>query len=91
MNSESLVWDSLLFLYKMLLIIQSGVTIKEECRGKMWEIIDMPANSIDSFSPHALCNSTHRIYYTTAQTPNPMVLPVEGGMPYPAIPYISFR
>lgn len=74
----------------MLLIIQSGVTIKEECRGKMWESIDIPAN-MDFFSPHALYNGTHRIYYTTAQTPNPMVLPVEGGMPYPAIPSISYR
>lgn len=28
----------------MLLIIQSGVTIKEEWRGKMWEGADIPAN-----------------------------------------------
>lgn len=29
----------------MLLIIQAGVTIKEKCRGKMWETIDIPANT----------------------------------------------
>lgn len=35
---------------KMLLIIQPGVTIKEECRGKMWEGADIPAN-MDFSSP----------------------------------------
>lgn len=81
------------FLYKMLLIIQCGVTIKEECGGKMWKSIDIPANMLLGFFlylffPHALYNGTHRIYCTTAQTPHPMVLPVGGGMPYPAIPHI---
>lgn len=74
----------------MLLIIQSGVTIKEECRGKVWERIDIPAN-MDFLSSRALYNGTHRIFYTAAQTPNPVVPPAEGGMPYPATPYISYR
>lgn len=51
----------------MLLIIQAGVTIKEKCRGKMWERTDIAANT-DFFLPPTHGNKVHVGH--TAQTPD---------------------
>lgn len=55
------------FLHKMLLIIQSGVTIKEKCQGKMWESTDIAAN-MDFFLPPMHGNKVHVGH--AAQTPD---------------------
>lgn len=68
----------------MLLIIQSGVTIKEKCRGKMWESTDIPAN-MDFFSPRWVVK---RQAQYTAPTPRLTVLPAGGGTPRPAALHI---